>query len=70
MIKVFWRPYLRLAAYLKPYKGRFALGLFFGVLAGLVNGLIPLVLYMVGALPSYSSRPRSKPSITFPTPPR
>ncbi len=49
LIKVFWRPYLRLAAYLKPYKSRFALGLFFGVLAGLVNGLIPLVLYVVGA---------------------
>lgn len=49
LIKGFWRPYLRLAAYLQPYKGRFALGLLFGVLAGLVNGLIPLALYIVGA---------------------
>ena len=49
LIKGFWRPYLRLAAYLKPYKGRFFLGLLFGVFAGLVNGLIPLVLYIVGA---------------------
>lgn len=49
LIKGFWRPYLRLAAYLQPYKGRFVLGLLFGVLAGLVNGLIPLALYVVGA---------------------
>lgn len=49
LIKGFWRPYLRLAAYLKPYKGRFFLGLLFGVFAGLVNGLIPLALYIVGA---------------------
>lgn len=50
LIRAFWGPYLRLAVYLKPYKVRFAWGLFFGILAGLVNGVIPIVLYMVGAV--------------------
>lgn len=47
LLPAFWGPYQQLAKYLRPYKTRFALGLFFGVLAGLVNGIIPVVLYVV-----------------------
>ncbi len=35
-------PYLRILGYLKPYKTRFALGIIFGVLAGLFNGILLL----------------------------
>lgn len=48
VLRGFWRPYLALAAYLRPYKSRFALGLFFGILAGLLNGVFPLVIKFVG----------------------
>ncbi len=48
LVRSFWKPYLRLAEYLKPYRKRFALGLFFGVLAGMLNGVIPLVIKKVG----------------------
>lgn len=48
LIRQFWKPYFRLAAYLKPYKQRFALGLLFGILAGVLNGVIPLVIKKVG----------------------
>ncbi len=48
LIRLFWNPYLRLAGYLKPYKKRFALGLFFGVLAGVLNGVFPLVIKKAG----------------------
>jgi len=50
LIRAVWAPYFRLAAYLKPYKARFAWGLFFGILAGLVNGIIPIALYFVGGV--------------------
>jgi len=49
LVREFWKPYVRLSRYLKPYKVRFAMGLVFGVLAGVVNGAIPIVLYLVGA---------------------
>ncbi len=49
LVRAFWKPYLRLAAYLKPYKGRFALGLLFGVGAGIVSGILPLVIERVGS---------------------
>ncbi len=48
LIRQLWRPYLALAAYLRPYKARFTLGLVFGVLAGLLNGVFPLVIKFVG----------------------
>ena len=37
-------PYAELFKYLLPYKGRFALGVFFGMLYGLTNGLLLLVI--------------------------
>ncbi len=40
----------RLMGYIKPYKARLAWGIFFGVLAGLVNGLFLLVIKTVFAI--------------------
>jgi subfamily B ATP-binding cassette protein MsbA len=48
LVREFWHPYLRLATYLKPYRGRLALGLFFGILAGMVNGAFAWVVKTVG----------------------
>lgn len=48
LVREFWKPYLRLAVYLKPYKKRLYLGLFFGILAGMVNGLFAWVVKTVG----------------------
>jgi subfamily B ATP-binding cassette protein MsbA len=48
LVREFWKPYMRLAQYLKPYKKRLVLGLFFGVLAGLVNGMFAWVVKTVG----------------------
>ena len=46
-IKVAVGPYRRLFSYVKPYKGRFALGLAFGIAYGVINGTLPLVLGQV-----------------------
>ena len=43
-----WRPYWELLSYIKPYKGRFAVGITMGVLFALVNGSIPLLVKYVG----------------------
>jgi len=48
LVRAFWAPYLRLAQYLKPYKKRFFIGLSFGVLAGVLNGVFPLVIKKAG----------------------
>jgi len=42
------RPYLELLSYIKPYKGRFFLGIVMGILFALVNGSIPLLVKFVG----------------------
>ena len=41
-------PYRQLAGYLKPYKARFCLGIFFGALYGLMNGGMVLTIKFVG----------------------
>ena len=41
-------PYGRLIGYLRPYKARFALGIFFGLLAGATNGGLVFVTRHVG----------------------
>ncbi len=43
-----WGPYLKLAAYMRPYRSRFILGLVCGVAAGMLNGVFPLVVKIVG----------------------
>lgn len=48
LIRQLWRPYLNIARYLIPYRKRFAMGLLFGVLAGVLNGAFPLVVKIVG----------------------
>ena len=40
-------PYRRLFRYVRPYKGRFAIGLAFGAAYGLINGYLPIVLGQV-----------------------
>jgi subfamily B ATP-binding cassette protein MsbA len=40
-------PYRRLYSYLKPYRGRFYLGIFFGVLYGMTNSLLMLTVKVV-----------------------
>ena len=47
-LKVGAGPYRQLAGYLKPYKGRFFLGIFFGALYGLMNGGMVLTIKYVG----------------------
>jgi subfamily B ATP-binding cassette protein MsbA len=43
-------PYRQLAGYLKPYKGRFFFGIFFGALYGLMNGGMVLTIKYVGEM--------------------
>jgi subfamily B ATP-binding cassette protein MsbA len=40
-------PYRRLFSYVKPYKGRFAIGLVFGIAYGAISGALPLILSKV-----------------------
>ncbi len=40
-------PYVRLASYLKPYRGRFLLGVLFGALFGVANGALVLLIRAV-----------------------
>lgn len=48
LLRAFWNPYLRLGQYLKPYRKKFILGLIFGSLAGVLNGIFPLVIKVAG----------------------
>ena len=48
LVRAFWAPYIRLVQYLKPYKKQFVLGMVCGILAGALNGLIPLVIKTAG----------------------
>ena len=43
-----WRPYWTLAQYMKPYRSTFVIGLLCGVAAGMLNGVFPLVVKLVG----------------------
>jgi len=44
-----WQPYAELLSYIRPYKGRFFLGVGMGVLFALVNGSIPLIVKSYGS---------------------
>jgi subfamily B ATP-binding cassette protein MsbA len=48
LLRQSWRPYLKLWAYMKPYSGQFTFGLLCGVAAGMLNGVFPLVVKIVG----------------------
>ncbi len=43
-------PYRRLFSYLKPYRGRFALGILFGALFGMLNGMLIITIQLVAAI--------------------
>ena len=45
-----WGPYKRLYSYALPYKWRFIVGLGFGFLYGVINGLMPLVMARVAGV--------------------
>lgn len=47
LLRLMWGPYSALGPYLRPYKGRFTLGLLFGIAFGLVSAVIPLVVKTV-----------------------
>ncbi len=44
------KPYRRLFSYLKPYRGRFALGVLFGALYGMMNGMLIITIQLVAAI--------------------
>ena len=48
LLQAFWKPYVHLLKYLKTYRKRFILGLIFGSLAGVLNGIFPLVIKLAG----------------------
>lgn len=48
LVRAFWSPYLRLLSYMHPYRKRFFLGIGCGVLAGILSGVIPLVIKQAG----------------------
>lgn len=47
LIKAAWKPYKRFVGYIKPYRKRFVIGLIFGVLFGLTNGLLVFTTHQV-----------------------
>ena len=48
LVQAFWKPYFHLLQYLNAYRKRFILGLVFGSLAGVLNGIFPLVIKLAG----------------------
>ena len=55
-----WKPYMRLYSYAGPYKGRFALGLAFGVAYSLVTSLFPITVYRVSSFVFHGAAPNPK----------
>lgn len=48
LVRAFWKPYLRLLSYMRPYRKQFIMGIIFGVLAGIVSGSLTLVILKAG----------------------
>src|SRR5437868_1125317 len=57
-VRLGWRPYRRLYSYVKPYKWRFILGLVLGLFFGVVSGLLPLVLQKVTTTIFHGAAPK------------
>src|SRR6266516_2696310 len=53
-------PYRRLYSYVKPYKGRFILGLSFGFAFGIVTSLIPLTMLQVSNFIFHGAAPNPR----------
>ncbi len=47
LLRAGWGPYRRLLGYLRPYRGRFLLGMLFGALFGVANGAFILLIRVV-----------------------
>src|SRR5947208_6207795 len=47
LLRAGFEPYRRLLSYLRPYRGRFALGMIFGALFGMANGGLVLLIRWV-----------------------
>ncbi len=63
-VRMAWRPYRRLYGYVKPYKWRFAVGLAFGVVFGLVNSLLPVTVLQVSNFIFHGAAPNPRALIT------
>jgi ATP-binding cassette, subfamily B, bacterial MsbA len=63
-VRMAWRPYRRLYGYVKPYKWRFAVGLAFGVVFGLVNSLLPVTVLQVSNFIFHGTAPNPRALIT------
>jgi subfamily B ATP-binding cassette protein MsbA len=59
LIRQAWGPYRRLYSYVKPYKGRFTLGLSLGFAFGAVNSLMPLVIARVTSVIFHGAAPNA-----------
>jgi ATP-binding cassette, subfamily B, bacterial MsbA len=59
-IRSAWKPYMRLYSYAGPYKGRFALGLAFGVAYSLVTSLFPITVYRVSSFVFQGAAPNPR----------
>ena len=59
-IRSVWGPYKRIYSYVKPYRGRFALGLGFGIAFGGVSSLIPLVVAKVSSVIFHGAAPNPR----------
>jgi subfamily B ATP-binding cassette protein MsbA len=57
-------PYRRLYSYVKPYKGRFILGLALGFAFGLVNSLVPLTVLQVSNFIFHGAAPNPRAILT------
>jgi len=55
-----WKPYMRLYSYAGPYKGRFALGLAFGVAYSLVTSLFPVTVFRVSNFVFHGAAPNPR----------
>jgi subfamily B ATP-binding cassette protein MsbA len=60
IIRVAWGPYRRLYGYVRPYKGRFILGLSFGFAFGIVNSFVPLTVLQVSTFIFHGAAPNPR----------
>ncbi len=65
-IRSAWKPYRRLYSYAGPYKGRFALGLAFGVAYGLLTSALPLTVLKVSNFIFHGAAPNPRTIIAHP----
>jgi subfamily B ATP-binding cassette protein MsbA len=59
-MRVAWGPYRRLYSYAVPYKWRFAIGLAFGAVYGLVNSVLPLTVLQVSNFIFHGAAPNPR----------